>query len=358
MIETTTWKHNFTNYANIEFINNTGKQHLEIFQPLACKKIRLQLNNLYDEKPLVISSLEISADNVDKKSVTLNGQTNFEIPARLKEWSDWIDIDLPENQFLAIDLASPNETIHTVGMTISNDLVKTEYTDDMEPKYFFGVSGLQVQTNQEHKRIAFFGDSLTNQGNFTAPLSISLESNFKVMTANYGIAGNRLLHAGNSVSQWSTSFGEAGFTRFDHMLSDFQPNIVIFMEGVNDLLHPGSGTPLSELPTSEALIDGVVELQEKCQEHDISFVPMTITPADGNINGGVSAWSDEKEQIRLETNQALLKMPNVIDLAKLVEQDGHLKPEFDCGDHVHFSTAGGKLAAKYIEEQLIRKRLI
>jgi len=358
MIETTTWKHNFTNYANIEFINNTGKQHLEIFQPLAGNKIRLQLNNLFDENPLNINELNIYLNPNDKKSVTLNGQTSFDIPARLVVWSDWINLEMPDNNFLSIDLISSNPTIHSIGMTISNDLIKTENTAIQESKYFFGISALQVQTNQEYKRIAFFGDSLTNQGNFTAPLSLNLESNFQIMAANYGISGNRILHAGNSVSQWSTSFGEAGFTRFDHMISDFQPNIVVFMEGVNDLLHPGTGTPISELPTPEALIDAVKVLQHKCERHSISFVPMTLTPADGNINGGRPAWTDEKESIRLAVNKEILKLPNAIDLAEFVGQNGQLKPEFDCGDHVHFSANGGKLAAKYIEEQLIRKRLI
>jgi len=241
MIATTTWKHNFTNYLNIDNINETGHQHLEIFQPLATDKIRLQLNNLYDEIPLKISNIEISTNTNVKKSVTLDGKASFEIAPRLIEWSDWIDINLEANTFLAIDITSPNETIHSVGLTISNDLIKTAILDPQEPKYFFGISGIQVQTEQAHEKIAFFGDSLTNQGNFSAPLAIELEKTFHIMTANFGISGNRLLHQGNSISKWSPSFGEAGFTRFDHMIATYQPNIVIFMEGVNDLLHPGTG---------------------------------------------------------------------------------------------------------------------
>ncbi|MQS75358.1 hypothetical protein FHL06_02980 [Lactobacillus halodurans] len=67
MTITTTWKHNFTNYSNLDNINQTGKQTLEIFQPLAAKKIRLQLNNLYDEIPLKISSLTVATSEEKKQ---------------------------------------------------------------------------------------------------------------------------------------------------------------------------------------------------------------------------------------------------------------------------------------------------
>ncbi|KRN99895.1 SGNH/GDSL hydrolase family protein [Companilactobacillus kimchiensis] len=358
MITTTTWRHNFTNYDNLENINATGHQHLEILQPLATKKIRLQLNNLYDEIPLKISQLTIFNNQSDKRTVTLNGKSSFCVEPRLIKWSDWIDIDLVANTFLSIDLFSPNKTIHTSGLTISNDLIHTANQDPTIPKYFFGISGIQIETNQPYEKLAFFGDSLTNQGNFSAPLAKNLENNFQIMTANFGISGNRLLHPGNSTSKWSTSFGEAGFTRFDHMMTNYQPNIVIFMEGINDLLHPGTGTPLAELPTAEAVLKAIIILKSKCKKFDTTFIPMTITPADGNLNGGLLGWSAQKENLRQEINRGLLTMPHIIDLSTLVSDKSRLKPEFDCGDHVHFSNNGGKIVAKYIAEQLIRKKII
>lgn len=358
MIATTTWRHNFTNYSCIDNINESGRQHLEIYQPLATHKLKLLFNNLYDEVALNITSLVIYVDPDHKQTVTLNGADKFRIEPRLSVWSDWIDIDLTGNQFLQIDLTSPNKTIHSVGMTIANDLVKTSDLDQVQPKYFFGISAIRVQTSQTYEKLAFFGDSLTNQGNFTAPLAIDLESHFNLMTANFGISGNRLLRAGHSTSKWSTSFGEAGFTRFDHMLARYRPNTVIFMEGINDLLHPGTGTPIEELPSADAVLSAIKELKSVCRKNLVTFVPMTITPFAGNINGNVAGWSPEKEQLRLEINQGLLKLPHIIDIASFVGNKGYLKPEFDCGDHVHFSKQGGQLVAQYIEEQLIRKKMI
>jgi len=115
---------------------------------------------------------------------------------------------------------------------------------------------------------------------------------------------------------------------------------------------------MSELPTAEAVLTAIKILKERCRKHGTTFVPMTITPANGNINGGVSAWSDQKEALRLKINEGLLQIPHIIDIATLVSENGKLKPEFDCGDHVHLSKNGGKIVAKYIEDQLIRKKMI
>lgn len=353
MLTTTTWRHNFTNYTCLNDLNASGRQHLEILQPQAAQQIRLQLNNLFDEIPLKITALKIFIDSNCQKDVTMNGNTSFQIEPRLQVWSDWIDLEIPANSFLNIELISPTKTVHSGSLTISNDLIKTSIINPQIPKYFFGISGTQVKTQREFERLAFFGDSLTNQGNFSGPLAIDLETNFQLMTANFGISGNRLLRPGHSSSKWSDSFGEAGLTRFDHMLVEYQPNIVLFMEGINDLFHPGTGSPMSELPSAEALIQAVHLLKDKCRHYDITFVPMTITPAGNN-----SGWSTQKENIRLAVNQALLKLPHVIDLSPLVEENSQLKPAFDCGDHLHFSQIGGQIVANYIKEKLIRKKLL
>ena len=155
MIITTTWKHNFTNYDNLKTVNQAQFQHLKIFQPLATKKIRFQLNNLYDETPLVISHMEVYDQASHKVSVTLNNKSSFQIEPRLLQWSDWIDIDLPSNTFLSVDITSPKVEIHSVGLTISNDLVKTKINHPQMPKYFFGISAIQVQTEQTYEKIAF-----------------------------------------------------------------------------------------------------------------------------------------------------------------------------------------------------------
>lgn len=348
-----TWKHNFTNYSNLDNINN-HEQHLKIFQPLPAKDIRFQLNNLYDDIPLEISNMTIYTDSFNKQTVTLNNQAKFKVNSRLTQWSDWINFNLPAKSFLSIYIESPTKIIHSAGLTISNDLIQIPDSISESPKYFFGISSIQIKSPDSYKRMAFFGDSLTNQGNFTAPLALDLESNFNIMTANYGISGNRLLHQGHSDSQWSNSFGEAGYTRFDHMLVNYRPNIVLFMEGINDLIHPGTeNTPLLELPSAGAITQAVLNLKTKCDLLDIIFIPMTITPAKGN-----EAWNDTKEELRLEINSNLLKFSNTIDLASFVSNGNHLHSKFDCGDHVHFSQIGGQLISKYIKEQLIIKKLI
>lgn len=362
MIMTDTWLQEFSNYNNIYNINESGHQEISIFKPLATKKIRLLVNNLYDDVPLKITKLTLLKEN-GKISIPvhINGKNQFEIPPHMTEWTDWIDIDIQANDYLTIDIYSPNKTIHSLGSNLSESFTKIKNFTGKNDGFFYGISAVQAQVDKKPIKIAFFGDSLTNQGFFSAPLSKELTYINRIVTANYGISGNRLLRPGSGTSQWVQSFGPAGVDRFDEMLEDFQPDIVIFMEGVNDLLHPGAGSPIDELPTSKELINGVQKLNQKCSEKNIVFVPMTVTPFRGNINNGIYAWNPKKEVIRQEFNKYIMQsFPYAVDLAPFVSDASQtrLAYEFDSGDHIHTSKCGGKKIARFIERNLIDKGLV
>lgn len=361
MIYTDTWLQDFSDYNNINNINESGHQEITIFKPLATKKIRLRLNNLYDDVPLKFTKLAIHREGRKSIDVHVDGKYTFELAPHSAKWTDWIDIDIKANDYLTIDIHSPNKTIHSLGSNLSESFTKIKNFTDRNDGFFFGVSAVQAQVEKKPIKIAFFGDSLTNQGFFSAPLSKELTYINRIVTANYGISGNRLLHPGSGKSQWVQSFGPAGVDRFDEMLNDFQPDIVIFMEGVNDLLHPGAGSPIDELPTSQELIDGINKLNQKCSLNNIVFVPMTVTPFRGNINNGIYAWNPKKEVIRQEFNKYIVRsFPYAVDLAPFVSDASQtrLAYEFDSGDHIHTSKCGGRKIAQFIERNLIDKGLV
>ncbi|MFC6322665.1 SGNH/GDSL hydrolase family protein [Companilactobacillus baiquanensis] len=361
MITTDTWLQEFSDYHNIYNINESGHQEITIFKPLATKEIRLLINNLYDNVPLKITKLTLNKPGHKPMVVTVNGQSNFEIAPKTTQWTDWLNIDIKANDYLTINIYSPNKTIHSLGSNLSESFTKVKNFSNRNDGFFFGISAVQAQVQKKPIKIAFFGDSLTNQGFFSAPLSKELTYINRIVTANYGISGNRLLRPGSGKSQWVQSFGPAGVDRFDEMLMDFQPDIVIFMEGVNDLLHPGAGSPISELPTSKELIAGINELNLKCSQNNIIFVPMTVTPFRGNINNGIYAWNPKKEVIRQEFNKYIIQsFPYAVDLAPFVSDASQtrLAYEFDSGDHIHTSKCGGKKIARFIERNLIDKGLV
>ncbi|WP_334329257.1 GDSL-type esterase/lipase family protein [Companilactobacillus sp. HBUAS59699] len=347
-----TWTKEFSYFPNIKHINHGGTQNITVFQPLATSRIRLLVNNQYGKIPLEIKSIKVIAD--DKTyDITMNNNTSFSVASKQSLWSDWLPINLISKSLLTIEIKSFNHSIHTLGSTICTDLVDSDNYIDGDNHFFYGVSAIQADTDQIANKVAFFGDSLTNQGRFTSPLAKILAGE-NTVTANYGISGNRLLHKGNSTSKWSNSFGPAGIDRFEKMIDEFHPNTVILLEGTNDLLLPGTGTPTSELPTVEDMIDGYNKIAQYCEANNIELICLTIPPFQGTIIDGHDAWSSEKEALRTQINDFILSLTNTVDLATFVCDDSQKKlaKEFDCGDHAHFSESGGNLIAQFLENSL------
>jgi Lysophospholipase L1 and related esterases len=360
MVIANTWLQEFSNYSNIDDVNKSGHQTMEVFEPMASKKLRFLLNNKFGKTPLEITAMTAHTDLQDVK-ITLRGNEDFLIEPRQKVWSDWIDIDVPGRTFLTVDIYSPNKTIHTLGSNLATSFTRVDNHQDEKPRFYFGLSSVEAQLDQDPIKIGFFGDSLMDQGYFTAPVAKDLSSLDRIVTANYGISGNRLLHPGNTYSEWAPSFGNAGIVRFDDMIHEFQPNLVVFMEGLNDLMHPGAGSPMTELPTTQELIDGIDYVAKKCHDRNIIFAPMTVTPFKGDINEGIHSWTPQKEVIRQEFNKYIMEtFVYSIDLAPFVSDNSQLRlaKEFDSGDHTHFSKEGGEKIARFVIDELLAKHLV
>ncbi|WP_125588072.1 SGNH/GDSL hydrolase family protein [Companilactobacillus jidongensis] len=347
-----TWTKEFSYFPNIKHINHGKAQTITVFQPLAADRIRLLINNQFGRIPLEIKSIKIIVNDNDY-DLTMNNNTSFSIASKRCLWSDWLPIHLKGNSTFDIEIRSYNHSIHTLGSTISTELADSNNYIDGDNRFFYGVSAVQSDTDELVNKIAFFGDSLTNQGRFTAPLA-KLLSQENTVTANYGISGNRLLHKGNSTSIWSNSFGPAGVNRFEKMINEFNPNTVILLEGTNDLLLPGTGTPTSELPSVQNMMDGYKKIEQYCNDSNVKLICLTLPPFQGAIIDGHDAWSSEKEALRTEINDFILSLTNTIDLATFVCDDSQKKlaKEFDSGDHTHFSDDGGKLIAQFLETSL------
>ncbi|APX71309.1 hypothetical protein M5C72_11150 [Companilactobacillus allii] len=347
-----TWTQEFSYFPNIKRINHNKTQTMTVFQSISTNKIRILVNNQYGRLPLEIKSIKIIV--ADKTyDIKYNKKTSFSIAAKQSIWSDWLTVHLMENSYFKIQITAFNRSIHTLGSTISSDIISCDNYQSGETSYFFGVSAIQADTSSLIEKLAFFGDSLTNQGTFTDALS-KVMSKENIVTANYGISGNRLLHKGNSTSKWSSSFGPAGIDRFQKMIDEFCPNTIVLLEGTNDLMQPGTGTPLKELPTGEEYIAGLKGIEKTCQKNNIKLICLTIPPFKGSIIDGIAAWNPDKENIRIQINNYILEIPHSIDLATFVSNDEQtqLSDEFDCGDHAHFSKAGGKLIAQFLENSL------
>ena len=347
-----TWTHEFSYYPNIKHINRNKTQTTTVFQPIVANKIRLLINNQYGKIPLEIKSIKIIV-NEESYDIKFNNNSSFSIASKQCQWSDWLPVHIADNSYFKIEIRSFNHNIHTLGSTISNNIINCDNYFDGETSFFFGVSAIQTDTDALVNKVAFFGDSLTNQGRYTATLAKEM-SKENTVTANYGLSGNRLLHKGNSDSKWSNSFGPAGIDRFQKMINEFTPNTIVLLEGTNDLMQPGAGTPISELPTVDEFISGLKKIEQMCQSNNIKLICLTIPPFQDAKIDGRETWNPDKENLRTKINDYILSLTNTIDLATFVCDDSQkkLSPEFDCGDHAHFSEEGGKVIAQFLNNSI------
>ncbi|WP_047998568.1 GDSL-type esterase/lipase family protein [Lactiplantibacillus herbarum] len=357
-MEKIAWHQVFSNYQNLNFRPNQHVEHLHIRQNLAGTAIRLELSNRFDAVPLIIDNLRISLnpDFNDATSVTLNHQSSFTIPAHQQLWTDKVPFQIQRDNALYVELSAHNETntLATAAGVFSNNIAQSNLK--LNGNFIYGVSSIAFETAQQPFTVAFFGDSLTNQAYFTDQVLTNLYQTTPNLSGfNAGIAGNRLLRSGTGTSQWTPSFGPAGVQRFRNDVISYQPNLIISLIGINDLVHPGTNSPLSELPTASQMIAGYQQLANEAAVHNIPLVMLTITPFANTLNADLPAWSPEKEQIRQQVNQWLLANIPTIDLASFVADPAAkqtLAANLDSGDHLHFSELGGIQIGNWLTNQL------
>ncbi|AVK63014.1 hypothetical protein C5Z26_02245 [Lactobacillus sp. CBA3606] len=355
MVKVTAWRQMVANFPNIEAINQSHKQVVQIKQSLGTHKLRLEIANDFGATALVISQLEIRLnDQVDALLGRVNGQTSFSVPAHQRCWTDWLTLPVQAGDWLRIVTVSPTTSPHTLMQTLDQSRIKLK---SVATQRFFGVDAIEVERRQPARQLLFFGDSLTNQGYYSAALTQAFEKRFPDQwgVINGGISGNRLLRPGHSTSVWGPSFGAAGLDRLAHLLVAQPVDQLIFMAGLNDLLHPGTGSPISELPTAAELIAGLLQVEQLAAKTQTKLIRLTVTPFKTSVIDGQAGWTVAKETRRQAVNHYLGQFDTTIDVASYVAapaDPARLAPEFDCGDHIHFSATGGQLVADYIASQL------
>lgn len=352
MVTAIAWRQMVAHFPNLKGINGQHQQTIQIKQSLSAPRLRFWLANDYGDQPLPVQDMTVTNADSETMSVTVNHQSSFQVPARGRCWSDWLPLPIQAGTWLTITLVSPEVNPQTLAQSFDQTLIRVIGRNQ---PYFYGPVAIEIERAEPVKSLLFFGDSLTNQGYYSAAFSQ------KLMTAapdqwgltNGGISGNRLLRPGNSTSVWSPSFGLAGLNRLPTLLSEQSVDWLIFMEGLNDLLHPGNGSPQTELPTAAALIAGIKQVQTLAAMRSLRLTLATITPFKTGVIGEKPAWTPAKEQIRQVVNTYLRSLPNTVDFDRLVATaDQRLAAAFDCGDHIHFSAAGSELVAQFLAAQL------
>ena len=329
-------------------------------------------------------------DPASDRTLMFHGRPSTAVPARSTVVSDPVELKFPALSDLAISLFLPDTTAAT---TIHILARQTNYVSpdsgDFTATVKFPVArtigswpfltGVDVEASPRGRAIVAFGSSLTDGDGSTkdanqrwpdvlaARLQQAADGKAEVGVLNLGLIGNRLLN--DSPRQPELGFGgalgEAGLTRFDRdVLAQSGARYVVLALGVNDILFPGSFTPLTESVSAEGLISGYRQLVARAHEKGLRVIGSTIPPFEDAFftKPPLKFYTPEKEAVRQSVNAWMRSggaFDAVVDFDLALRDPSHparLIPAYDSGDHLHANDAGYVAKVNAIPLALFQER--
>ena len=342
------------------------------------KVIRLQLSNIFSDKPVVVRSVYVAhaldSFRIEPKSaryLKFSGKDEVTIPAGRSLFSDALVFDLKPMETVAITinyLTAPRTPIVHMGSRTTSYILKGESTPETDfAKAFryekwFNIAALEV-LGTGIRTFAIIGNSITDGKGSTTdqqnrwPDEMSFYLNGPMREAalaspknagykqwgvlNLGIGNNRVL---------TTGFGEPAKDRFDRdILQQHGVTDVVIFEAINDLGNSRDGvtTALSVIAQYRLMI-------QKCRRAHLRVWLATITPMKG-----AGYYSVNHEVGRRLINQWIRKQRDAdgyLDFDLLMRDPTNtlaLRPEWRLSDCLHPNAAGyremGRYAAEYFK---------
>lgn len=353
------------------------------------EKVRVRLSNYWSKSPLTIHSMSVGIMEGDRvvsvQSVTKDANTVIVLAPGQESWSDEIALSVKAGDRLAVntyvDEAQSIESVcafwsstgpsvclsgsgdYTDGACFEEQPAETFYSviaeDENKGYFFYGVSGLQVFTDEEVKTVAMFGDSITHMSYVSNALAKRLYAAYpgKAVLLNRGIGGNRLLHDATKVDFLPADgacFGRAGIMRFEqNVFGEETVDTVLVLEGINDIMHPIQFDHLEECITAEELVCGYRYLMAVARKHDAKIFGATITPCGHKDYPG--QWLPQFEAVRKEVNDRIrggIGYDGWFDYDLAVRDDdrpGYMREDCHVHDGLHPNDFGGLLMAAQVD---------
>ncbi|WP_433827703.1 SGNH/GDSL hydrolase family protein [Actinoplanes sp. CA-015351] len=338
-------------------------------------ELRIRLTNEFGETPLHVGAVHValragsgaSTDAVagTDRRVTFGGRGDVTIPAGSPLVSDPVRLRLAPGGDLVISLYLPDRTpVTTLAAfafqenVIANGDVAAART--VAPVITVAqdlfLSGVAVRARGS--AVVTLGDSITNGANTEANLNQRWPDLFAARlraagldrgVANVGVSGNRLLHdpnppAGSGAEAFANYFGVSGLRRFDRdVLAQPGREYLVVLLGVNDLGHPGTVAPLSEVVSADDLIFGHRQLISRAHQAGLRVFGGTILPFKGDTLGFYTPENERKRSALNRWIRSSGEYDGVIDFDRAMGDPAdpqRLNPAYDSGDHLHPNAAG------------------
>lgn len=340
--------------------------------------VRVRLSNTFGSEPLVIGAGCIAIAETgaavmpgSNRSLTFGGQKGVTIPAGESALSDLSDMTVPPAAYLAVSLYFPRPVTAATGnfgsgkryvsrrgdYTAAEKLPLSRARRGGDPAQVPVLSRIDVATRESAGAIVAFGDSITVAGwpdYLVERLRAAGIDHLSVL--RQGISGNRILHDSSPAA--GGLFGPSGLSRFaEDALAQPGVRYVAVLEGVNDLLHPGSVAPISETVSPEELIAGLREYADSAHRKGIKILGGTILPFEGYEGATAQAEMEARRQVVNRWIRTGGAFDAVFDTDQATRDPTHparLLPIYDSGDHLHPSEEGSKAIAEAIDLSLFK----
>jgi lysophospholipase L1-like esterase len=352
-------------------------------------ELRIRLTNEFGTTPLHVGAVHVArragsgastatVPGTDRR-VTFGGRAGVTIPAGAPLVSDPVPLRLPPGGDLAISLYLPDRTPVTTllafafqdNVVANGDVTAARTVTPVATlaQYLF-LSGVAVRSRGA--AVVTLGDSITNGSN--TPNNVNhrwpdlLAARLRAAhldrgVANVGIAGNRLLHdpdppAGSSAEAFAAYFGQSGLRRFDRdVLAQPGARYLIVLLGVNDLGHPGTVAPPSDVVSADDLIAGHRQLIARAHDGGLRAYGGTILPFKDDTLGFYSPQNEAKRQALNHWIRTGGEYDGVVDFDAAMGDPAdpvRLNPAYDSGDHLHPNEAGMAAMAAAVPLGLLR----
>jgi lysophospholipase L1-like esterase len=338
-------------------------------------QVQIRLTNEFGSAPLVIGEVHVALRAGDGASttavagtdhrVTFGGRAGATVPAGAPLVSDPVRLTLRPATDLLISIYLPERTpVTTLAAFAFQDNViaagNVTAARSVTPTATVGqdlfLSGVSVRGRAT--AIVTLGDSITNGANTQANLNHRwpdlLAARLRAAhldrgVLNLGVSGNRLLHdpnppAGSGAEAYAVFFGQSGLRRFDRdVLAQPGARYLIVLLGVNDLGHPGTTAPASEVVSADDLIAGHRQLVARAHQGGLRAFGGTVLPFKDDTLG---FYSEENERKRSALNHWIRTSgtyDGVVDFDAAMRDPAdplRLRPAYDSGDHLHPNDTG------------------